>query len=98
MALTGNKSVKDWPEDEKPRERLIAYGPSTLSEAQLLAILTWNSKAGRTAGKLGRKLLERFGSLAGIEQASITEMCGPAKAAEIKAAIELGQSNIADRG
>lgn len=96
MALTGNKSVKDWPEEERPRERLIAYGPSTLSEAQLLAILIRNGKAGRTAVDLGRELLERFGSLAGIEQASITEMCGvegigPAKAAEIKAAIELGR-------
>ncbi len=96
MALTGNKSVKDWPEDERPRERLIAHGPSTLSEAQLLAILIRNGKAGRTAVDLGRELLERFGSLAGIEQASITEMCGvqgigPAKAAEIKAAIELGR-------
>jgi DNA repair protein RadC len=96
MALTGNKSVKNWPEDERPRERLIAHGPSTLSEAQLLAILIRNGKAGRTAVDLGRELLERFGGLAGLEQASITEMCGiqgigPAKAAEIKAAIELGR-------
>lgn len=96
MALTENKSVKDWPEEERPRERLIAYGPSTLSEAQLLAILIRNGKAGRTAVDLGRELLERFGNLAGIEQASNTEMCGvegigPAKAAEIKAAIELGR-------
>jgi DNA repair protein RadC len=96
MALNGNKSVKDWPEEERPRERLIAHGPSTLSEAQLLAILIRNGKAGRTAVDLGRELLERFGSLAGIEQACIKEICGvegigPAKAAEIKAAIELGR-------
>jgi DNA repair protein RadC len=96
MTVVRNKSVKEWPEDERPRERLIAHGPSALSEAQLLAILIRNGKSGRTALDLGRELLERFGSLAGIEQASITEICalegiGPAKAAEIKAAIELGR-------
>ena len=96
MTVVRNKSVKEWPEDERPRERLIAHGPATLSEAQLLAILIRNGKSGRTALDLGRELLERFGSLAGIEQASITEICaiegiGPAKAAELKAAIELGR-------
>ncbi len=96
MTVVRNKSVKEWPEDERPRERLIAHGPAALSEAQLLAILIRNGKSGRTALDLGRELLERFGSLAGIEQASITEICaiegiGPAKAAEIKAAIELGR-------
>ncbi len=96
MTVVRNKSVKEWPEDERPRERLIAHGPAALSEAQLLAILIRNGKSGRTALDLGRELLERFGSLAGIEQASITEICaiegiGPAKAAELKAAIELGR-------
>ncbi len=96
MTVARNKSVKEWPEDERPRERLIAHGPAALSEAQLLAILIRNGKSGRTALDLGRELLERFGSLVGIEQASITEICalegiGPAKAAEIKAAIELGR-------
>src|SRR5574337_346890 len=90
------KSVKHWPENERPRERLMTYGPSTLSEAQLLAIIIRNGREGRTAVDLGRELLERFGSLAGIEQAGIREICsvggiGPAKAAEIKAAIELGR-------
>jgi len=90
------KSVKEWPEDERPRERLLAIGPSTLSEAQLLAIIIRSGRAGRTAVDVGRELLERFGSLAAIEQAGIKEICavdgiGPAKAAEIKAAIELGR-------
>lgn len=89
-------SVKHWPEDERPRERLISQGASALSDAQLLAIIIRNGRAGRTAVDLGRSLLERFGSLAGIEQAGIRELCsvagiGPAKAAEIKAAIELGK-------
>lgn len=89
-------TVKQWPEDERPRERLRTLGPSALSDAQLLAIIIRNGRAGRTAVDLGRELLERFESLAGIEQAGIKEICnvegiGPAKATEIKAAIELGR-------
>jgi DNA repair protein RadC len=88
--------VKDWPENERPRERLMAYGPASLSEAQLLAIVIRSGRSGRTAVDLGRDLLEHFGSLAGVEQAAIKEICmvkgiGPAKAVEIKAAIELGR-------
>jgi DNA repair protein RadC len=90
------RSVKHWPEGERPRERLMAHGPAALSDAQLLAIIIRNGRAGRTAVDVGRELLERFESLAGIEQAGIREICdvggiGPAKAAEIKAAIELGR-------
>ncbi|OGW53139.1 MAG: hypothetical protein A2Z46_02465 [Nitrospirae bacterium RBG_19FT_COMBO_55_12] len=89
-------TVKHWPEDERPRERLIAHGPASLSDAQLLAIIIRNGKSGRTALDLGRELLERFEGLSGIDQAGIKEICavagiGLAKAAEIKAAIELGR-------
>ena len=96
MSGEGGTSVKDWPEDERPRERLVMHGPGALSDAQLLAIIIRNGRAGRSAVDLGRELLERFGSLAGIEQAGIKEICevpgiGRAKAAEIKAAIELGR-------
>jgi DNA repair protein RadC len=91
-----NRSVKDWPEDERPRERLITHGPSMLSEAQLLAIIIRNGRAGRSSVEVGRDLLARFGSLGGIQQAGVQELCevdgiGLAKAAEIKAAIELGR-------
>jgi DNA repair protein RadC len=90
------KSVKEWPEDERPRERLLKLGSASLSDAQLLAIIIRSGKGGRSAVDVGRELLERFGNLSGIEQAGIKEMCevkgiGPAKAAEIKAAIELGR-------
>lgn len=96
MSEKKNRSVKHWPKDERPRERLLSHGPSTLSDAQLLAIIIRNGRAGRSAVDLGRELLERFGSLAGIEQAGMKEICevegiGPAKAAEIKAAVELGR-------
>jgi DNA repair protein RadC len=90
------RSVKHWPEDERPRERLIKLGPATLSDAQLLAIIIRSGKGGRSAVDVGRELLEKFESLSGIEQAGINEICevpgiGKAKAAEIKAAIELGR-------
>jgi len=96
MDSSAKKSVKQWPEAERPRERLIANGPASLSDAQLLAIIIKNGKAGRTALDLALELLLKFGNLAGIERAGIKELCavpgiGPAKAAEIKAAIELGR-------
>lgn len=89
-------SVKYWPEDERPRERLIAHGAASLSDAQLLAIIIKNGRAGRSSLDVAMELLIRFGSLEGIGQASIREICGVpgigrAKTAEIKAAIELGR-------
>jgi len=93
------KSVKEWPEDERPRERLLKYGVDSLSDAQLLAIIIRSGRGGRSAVDLGMELISRFGSLEGIAQAGIKEICGkdgikgigPAKVAEIKAAIELGR-------
>ena len=93
------KSVKEWPEDERPRERLLKYGVDSLSNAQLLAIIIRNGRDGRSAVDLGMELISRFKSLDGIAQAGLKEICGkngikgigPAKAAEIKAAIELGR-------
>lgn len=95
--MTNNKNaVKDWPAGERPRERLMTHGASVLSEAQLLAIMIRNGRSGKSAVDLGRELLDTFGSLAGVEAASIKEICrvkgiGPAKAVQIKAAIELGR-------
>ncbi len=93
------KSVKEWPEDERPRERLLKYGADGLSDAQLLAIIIRNGRGGRSAVDLGIELLEKFGSLEGIAQAGVNELrgkngvkgIGPAKIAELKAAIELGK-------
>jgi DNA repair protein RadC len=88
--------LKDWPEEERPRERLLQHGADKLSDAQLLAIIIRNGEGGRTALDLGRELLERCGGLSGVAQAGVSEMCsvkgiGPAKAAQIKAAIEIGR-------
>jgi DNA repair protein RadC len=90
------KTVKDWPENERPRERLLAQGSSSLSDAQLLAIIIKNGRPGQSALDLALELLVRFQDLAGIERAGINELCsvpgiGRAKAAQIKAAIEIGK-------
>jgi len=92
--MSSNK-IKNWPENERPRERLMKYGPESLSDAQLLAIIL------RTGGSLGVlnlaiELLDRFQSLRDIDTSSISELSsvkglGIAKIAQIKAAFELGK-------
>ena len=98
MPGKNSASIKHWPEDERPRERLIKYGSSNMSEAHLLGILigSGDRRAKKNAVDLGRDLLKKFGNLENIDQASITEICqvkgiGSAKAAQIKAALEVGK-------
>jgi DNA repair protein RadC len=92
------RAIKEWPEDERPRERLMKLGADALSEAQLLAIVlaTGDASSGQSALDLARNLLHTFGSLRGIDAASVSELCGakgigPAKATALKAALELGK-------
>lgn len=59
-------TIKDWPEDERPRERLLAHGPQALSDAELIALFLRTGTAGRTALDLGREALARFGGLGGL--------------------------------
>jgi DNA repair protein RadC len=94
-----HQRIKDWPEDERPRERLIQYGEGALSDAQLLAILlrTGDRGSGTTAVDLARRLLVLFDEdLDAISMATVAELCqargiGMAKACEIKAAFEIGR-------
>lgn len=97
------KRIKDWPEDERPRERLLRYGSSSLSDAQLIAIILSTGGNGRSALDLGVELLDMFKSLKNIEQASLTELCalrglGTAKAAQLKACLELGSRLFREQG
>lgn len=87
--------ITDLDVDERPRERLEKKGPGALSTAELLAILLRVGVEGENAVQLGSRLLEQFGGLTGLQRADFQEVCdvhglGPAKAAQIKAAIELG--------
>jgi DNA repair protein RadC len=91
-------AIKEWPEDERPRERLMKLGADTLSEAQLLAIVlaTGEASSGQSALDLAMYLVRTFDGLRALDAASIAELCqikgiGPAKATTIKAALELGK-------
>lgn len=88
--------IRQWPEDERPRERLLKKGAEFLTDAQLLAILLRTGKAKTSALTIAMELLKRAGSLNAVGQLSAEELqtvggVGPAKAAQIKAAIELGK-------
>jgi DNA repair protein RadC len=87
--------IADLAESDRPRERLVNVGPENLRNNELLAILLRVGVAGESAVDVGQRLLKTFGGLAGLRRASIAEICnqrgmGEAKAAQIKAAIELG--------
>ena len=83
------RSIKDWPESDRPREKLIEKGPGSLSNAELLAILlrTGNASSGQTALDHGRALVQQFGDFHPLAEASIRDLCGvkgigPANAAD----------------
>jgi DNA repair protein RadC len=93
--------IADWPEDERPRERLLKHGASALSEAELLAIFLRTGVAGTSAVELGRALLARFGSLRNLFAASLSEVAevrglGPAKYVQLQAVIEMTRRALAE--
>jgi DNA repair protein RadC len=88
--------IKDWPESERPRERLVKYGAQSLSDAEILAIILRVGNYEKTAIDLARSIITELGGFRGLDTRSIAELCqvngiGPAKAAQIKAAIEIGK-------
>ena len=92
------QTIKDWPQEDRPREKLLAKGPQSLSETELLAIILRNGNAstGESAVDHARLLLNQFGGLKGIDDASTSEIClvkgiGPAKVAQLKACLEIGK-------
>jgi DNA repair protein RadC len=92
--------IETWPPEERPRERLLRYGADTLTDGQLLAIVLGTGHAGDSAFDLGVAILNRHGGLQGLERQAARELCaipgiGPAKAAAIKAALEIGKRAIA---
>jgi DNA repair protein RadC len=93
--ITPKFRITDLSEDDRPRERLERLGPSALSSAELLAILLRVGVKGENAVKVGERLITKFNGVTGIHRASFAEVCdqhglGRAKAAQIKAALELG--------
>ena len=93
--------IADWPEGERPREKLLERGAAALSDAELLAIFLRVGTRGRSAIDLGRELIEHFGSLAALLGADPAQDfaipgVGPAKWAQLKAAVELGRRALAE--
>ena len=89
-------SVKNMPSGEQPRERLREYGSQALSDAELLAILLRVGVQGMNVIQLAQMLLREHGGWRGLQQIAFADLCkihgmGEAKAAHIKAAIEIGR-------
>jgi DNA repair protein RadC len=96
--MASYQTIKNWPQADRPREKLLAQGSRQLSEAELLAIVLRNGNAstGESAMDHARVLLGQFGGLQGIDAASVSELrtvkgIGPAKVAQIKASLEIGR-------
>jgi DNA repair protein RadC len=88
--------ITDLASDERPRERLAHLGPQALSTSELLGILLRVGVVGENAVQVGQRLLTDFRGLTGLHRAPFEELCnqhgiGEAKAAQLKAAIELGR-------
>jgi len=88
--------IKELPEGDRPRERLLTYGAEVLSDAELVAIALRSGTRSLNAIQVAQGLLKRFDGLAGLAQATQDEMAGmpgvgPAKAAQVLAAFELGR-------
>lgn len=88
--------TSSWPADERPRERLLAHGAGTLSDAELLAIFLRTGTTGLPVMDLSRHLIDRFGGLRGLMTASQRNFCtvrglGSAKFAQVQAAMEMAR-------
>ncbi|HKZ18272.1 MAG TPA: DNA repair protein RadC [Geobacteraceae bacterium] len=96
--------IKHWPENERPREKLLKNGPEFLSDAELLALIirTGDPTTGQSAVDIGRRMIQDFSSLRNLANATVAEICrikgaGPAKATAVKAALEMANRLNSDR-
>lgn len=95
-ASTTYRTIRELADDERPRERLLAHGPGVLSDADLVAIVLGSGLRGENVVDLARRILETMGGLPGLVRADAKAFqrakgLGPAKAAQLAAAIELGR-------
>ncbi|MYM35363.1 DNA repair protein RadC [Duganella sp. FT94W] len=92
-------AIVDWPQEKRPRERLIREGAQALSDAELLAIFLRVGVAGKDAVQLGQQMMRHFGSLQRLFGATLPEFAalhglGPAKFAQLQAVMELARRAI----
>jgi DNA repair protein RadC len=89
-------AITDWPQEQRPRERLIKHGAQSLSDAELLAVFLRVGVTGKSAVDLGRDMVSHFGSLNGLFSATLNDFSeinglGPAKYAQFQAVLELAR-------
>ncbi len=88
--------IKNWPQDDRPREKLLKKGARSLTNSELLAILLRTGTAGTSAIDLARKILSKFGTFRNMAHTDSHDWnefkgLGPAKIAHIQAALEIGR-------
>jgi DNA repair protein RadC len=94
-------TVKDLPEEERPRERMRIAGPSALSTSELIAIILRVGVTGESVISLASRLLSTYKGLNGLSRAEFSQLqkehgMGPAKTAQLLAALELGRRLMAE--
>ena len=94
-------SINEWPEDERPRERLLKQGAAALSDAELVAIFLRVGVKGKSAVDLARDLVVEFGSLNGLFAASEVDLCaihgiGQAKYVQLQAVLEMARRALVE--
>ena len=92
-------AIKDWPADERPREKLLQHGAAILSDAELLAIFLRTGVTGISAVELSRQLLDNFGSLRALLESDQKQFCqqhglGPAKYVQLQAVLEMSRRHL----
>lgn len=95
-------AISDWPESERPREKLLKNGPTHLSDAELLAIFLRTGMAGKSAVDLARELLRCFNGLTGLFAADQNAFCqvrgmGPAKYSQLQAVMEMARRALEEK-
>ncbi len=95
-------TIKEWPELERPREKLLHQGASSLSDAELLAIFLRTGVPGKSAVDISRDLIGQFGNLRGVLTANQERICqmpglGPVKFSYMQAALELGRRFLGEK-
>ena len=95
-------SISQWPETERPREKLLVRGPQAVSDAELLAIFLRTGVKGKSAVDLARDLLQQFGSLRKLFDANQQTFCqqhglGVAKYVQLQAVLEMARRHLMEK-
>jgi len=96
VTLEGKLMIKDYPVNERPRERLIGHGPESLTNQELIAIILRTGTKDESVLQLSQKLIQHFDGLRMLKHASLEELTslkgiGKAKAIQLLASLELGR-------